>query len=102
MIAGGRGDDSILGVGGDDSIRGGGGDDVIDGGDGNDIVDGGAHTQADTCYTQPSDTTPPINCEAGFSEGTRNDLSQYELVFSDEFNGTAPVSYTHLTLPTKA
>ncbi|MFB2552432.1 VCBS domain-containing protein [Ensifer soli] len=42
IIIGGRGDDSLRGLGGHDTLTGNQGDDVLDGGDGNDLLDGGA------------------------------------------------------------
>ena len=77
-LIGGAGDDSLRGDEGNDSLQGGDGRDNLRGGEGNDLLDasgGDASTQ-------------------GFGDFIRAGLGQDTIL--------GPVSYTHLTLPTKA
>ena len=88
-IKGGPDNDKIDGGDGNDTLRGSKGDDIIDGGAGNDVINGGVHDELDTCFSESSDNGTPAHCEQLFSDPSTRDLSGYELVFSDDFDGTA-------------
>ena len=76
IIQGDIGDDILSGDAGNDTILGGSGNDILSGGTGNNIIDGGNDIDA-------------ASYEAALSA-----------VNVDLRITTAPVSYTHLTLPT--
>ena len=75
----GMGNDIIFGFGGNDTLNGDRGDDTLIGGTGNDMLNGGEGIDTASYFSA--------------SSGVRVNLGAL-------LNGVAPVSYTHLTLPT--
>ena len=90
--------DSIWGNNADNEIFGGGGNDSLMGGGGGDILDGGPSFDSVTYWSSPEAVF--INLAAGTASG--GDADDDTLLNIEAVGGSESVSYTHLTLPTKA